>query len=63
MISGFFIIELVCARRETRTLKDCTPTASETATFTNFAIRAVKQAQICSTGTKVGLFSEIKKLR
>jgi hypothetical protein len=30
-----------CARRETRTLKDCTPTASETATFTNFAIRAL----------------------
>ena len=29
------------ARRETRTLKDITPTASETATFTNFAIRAM----------------------
>ncbi len=29
------------ARRETRTLKDITPTASETATFTNFAIRAI----------------------
>ena len=29
-----------CARRETRTLKGLLPTASETATFTNFAIRA-----------------------
>ena len=28
------------ARGETRTLKDLTPTASETATFTNFATRA-----------------------
>lgn len=28
------------ARSETRTHKDITPTASETATFTNFAIRA-----------------------
>jgi hypothetical protein len=30
-----------CARRETRTLKRQFSTASETATFTNFAIRAV----------------------
>ncbi len=29
-----------CARRETRTLKRQFSTASETATFTNFAIRA-----------------------
>ena len=29
-----------CARGETRTPKDLTPTASETATFTNFATRA-----------------------
>ena len=29
-----------CARRETRTLKEVNPTASETATFANFAIRA-----------------------
>ena len=34
------------ARRETRTLKDITPTASETATFTNFAIRALNGLQI-----------------
>ena len=32
-----------CARGETRTLKDVTPTASETATFTNFATRAGAQ--------------------
>ena len=31
---------LFSARSETRTHKDITPTASETATFTNFAIRA-----------------------
>ena len=30
-----------CARRETRTLKRQFSTASETATFTNFAIRAL----------------------
>ena len=33
-------IRIFCARRETRTLKGLLPTASETATFTNFAIRA-----------------------
>jgi hypothetical protein len=31
---------LTCARRETRTPKVITPTASETATFANFAMRA-----------------------
>ena len=30
-------IRLFCAQKETRTLKEITPTASETATFTNFA--------------------------
>ena len=32
--------QIKSARGETRTLKDMTPTASETATFTNFATRA-----------------------
>ncbi len=45
-----------CARRETRTLKDLTPTASETATFTNFAIRALKILDIRSVATNVALF-------
>jgi hypothetical protein len=34
------LIKLLRARRETRTLKGFLPTASETATFTNFATRA-----------------------
>ena len=38
---------LGCARRETRTLKRQFSTASETATFTNFAIRAL-QARVNS---------------
>jgi hypothetical protein len=31
------VIGFICAQKETRTLKEITPTASETATFTNFA--------------------------
>jgi hypothetical protein len=35
-----------CARRETRTLKRQFSTASETATFTNFAIRASERFEL-----------------
>ena len=44
------------ARRETRTLKDLTPTASETATFTNFAIRALNYQRFIVVATNLALF-------
>jgi hypothetical protein len=47
------------ARRETRTLKDLTPTASETATFTNFAIRALNYKRFISVATNLTLFSRV----